>query len=40
MHVLAHVIWGRGRERGRENQADSALSMELDAGLHLMTLRS
>ena len=31
---------GRGRERGRESQAESLLSVELDAGLDLMTLRS
>ena len=29
-----------GRGRRRESLADSTLSMELDAGLHLMTLRS
>ena len=31
---------GKGRGRGRESQADSGLSAELDARLHLMTLRS
>jgi len=31
---------GRGRERGRETQADSLLSMEPDAGLNSRTLRS
>ena len=28
------------RERERESQADSALSMKRDAGLHFLTLRS
>ena len=31
---------GRGRERGRESQANSMLSMEPKMGLNLMTLRS
>ena len=32
---------GEAEEEGkRESQADSALSMEPDSGLHLMTLRS
>ena len=31
---------GEQRERGRESQADSPLSLELDAGLHPVNLRS
>lgn len=30
---------GRGRRRGRDNEADFTLSIEPDVGLNLMTLR-
>ena len=32
--------WGKGRGSGRESQAGSMLSVELDSGLHPTTLRS
>jgi len=34
-----HELEGQ-RERGRESEADSTLSMELDMGLDLVTLKS
>ena len=39
---ILFILWGRGcrrRGRGRESQADSALSMEPEVGLYLTTLR-
>ena len=37
---LRESVWARGAEGERESQADSQVSMEPEAGLHLKTLRS